>query len=177
MLGADPSANWVRPGLALYGVSPFRGVTAASLGLRPAMQFETSVIAVREVRPNESVGYGGTWVAARPTRVAILAAGYGDGVPWGLSAEAHALIGGRPAALIGRVSMDMLAVDVSEIPAAAEGTSAVLWGGALPVEQVAAWAASIPYVLLCAVSLRVPREYIGVPREPPGPGTTPGSSV
>jgi alanine racemase len=164
--GADPSASWVRPGLALYGVSPFHGVTAPSLGLRPAMQFETSVIAVREVGTGESVGYGGTWVARSPTRVAILAAGYGDGFPWGLSAGAHTLIEGRHAAVIGRVSMDMLAVDVTDIPTASEGASAVLWGAALPVEQVADWAGTIPYVLLCAVSLRVPREYLGVPREP-----------
>ncbi len=157
--------DWVRPGLALYGVSPFPGVTAASLGLRPAMQFETTVIAVREVPAGESVGYGATWVAAHPTSVAILAAGYGDGVPWGIGSGAQVLIGGRSAPLVGRVSMDMIAVDVGGRPEVQPGVTALLWGNGLPVEQLARAAGTIPYALLCGVSLRVPREYIGAPRE------------
>jgi len=168
LLGADAPAaraEWVRPGLALYGVSPFPGVTAASLGLRPAMQFETTVIAVREVPAGESVGYGATWVADRLTRVAILAAGYGDGVPWSLGQGGSVLIAGQPAPLVGRVSMDMIAVDVSGITDVHPGVSAVLWGNGLPVEQQAAAAGTIPYTLLCGVSLRVPREYQGAPRE------------
>ncbi len=181
-VGLEPGtpACWVRPGLALYGVSPFPDRSAVSLGLRPAMQFETSVIAVRDVPTGESVGYGGCWVAPRPVRLAILAAGYGDGVPWNLggqeadrgSAAAAApaprpsvVIGDERVPLVGRVSMDMIAVDVSTLGAVAVGTPALLWGAALPVESVAAAAATIPYTLLCAVSLRVVREYLGAPRE------------
>jgi alanine racemase len=167
--GAGGRGDWVRPGLALYGVSPIPGVTAASLGLRPAMQFETTVIAVRQVPAGESVGYGATWVAARSTSVAILAAGYGDGVPWGVgpaTPRAQVLIGGRPAPLVGRVSMDMVAVDVGARSDIQPGVSALLWGNGLPVEHLAMAAGTIPYTLLCGVSLRVPRDYLGAPREP-----------
>jgi alanine racemase len=152
-------ARWVRPGLALYGASPIPGVSAASLGLTPAMRFETSVIAVREVPAGETVGYGGTWTAPRATRVAILSAGYGDGVPWGLPSGAGVFIAGQRAALIGRVSMDMIAADVSGLANVVTGAGAVLWGAELPVEEQAASARTIPYTLLCGVSLRVPREY------------------
>jgi alanine racemase len=161
-------ADWVRPGLALYGVSPFPGMSAASLGLRPAMQFETSVIAVREVPAGESVGYGATWVAPRLVRLAILAAGYGDGVPWGLvpgAPGASAVVQGSRVPIVGRVSMDMVAVDVTALDAVDPGDTAVLWGAGLPVEEVASAAETIPYTLLCGVSLRVPREYLGVPRD------------
>ena len=153
-LGCD----WVRPGLALYGASPFEDCSAASLGLRPAMTLMSSVIAVRRVARGEAVGYGGVWVAARDSLIAIVAAGYGDGVPRSLKSGTPVLIRGVRAPLAGRVSMDMLAVDVTDLPAVEVGTPAVLWGEGLPVEEVARHAATIPYELLCSVSQRVPLE-------------------
>jgi alanine racemase len=153
----DTHADWVRPGLALYGVSPFAGQTGEQLGLRPAMTFETTVIAVREVPAGEAVGYGQTWQARHSTRVAILAAGYADGLLRSLPSGAPVLLGGKRAPLVGRVSMDMIAVDISAIPDCKVGDRAALWGTQLPVEEVAAAAGTIPYELLCALRARVPR--------------------
>ena len=153
-LGCD----WVRPGLALYGASPFAGRTGADLGLEPVMSLETSVIAVRHVPRGETVGYGGTWQAQRDSRIAIVAAGYGDGLARGLPSGTPVLVDGRRTPLCGRVSMDMIAVDVTEVPGVQVGTPAVLWGKGLPVEEVARHAGTIPYELLCGVSQRVPLE-------------------
>lgn len=150
--------QWVRPGLALYGVSPLPGRTAAELGLRPAMRLETSVIAVRTVPRGETVGYGATWRAEHDTRVAIVAAGYGDGLPSSLPSGTPVQVAGRRAPLVGRVSMDMIAVDVSALEAVAVGTPVALWGADLPVEELARWAGTIAYELLCGVSERVPIE-------------------
>lgn len=151
-------ADWVRPGLMLYGVSPFASGTGTELGLRPAMTLRTEVIAVKNVRAGESVGYGGTWTAPRDTRMAVIAAGYGDGYPRGLPAGAPLLVGGRRASLVGRVSMDMITADVTDLPAVAVGDPVVLWGGEVPVEEVAAHANTIAWDLLCGVSQRVQLE-------------------
>lgn len=151
-LGCD----WVRPGIALYGVSPFSDCAGADLGLKPAMRLESSVIALRRVARGESVGYGGAWVAARDSIIAIIAAGYGDGLHRSLGSGARVLIDGRRAPLAGRVSMDMMAVDVTELGRVRVGTPALLWGPGLAVEEVARQAGTIPYELLCGVSQRVP---------------------
>ena len=148
--------QWVRPGLALYGASPLPQRTAAELGLRPAMRLETSVIAVRHVPRGETVGYGAAWRAERDARIAIVAAGYGDGVPRSLPNGTPVLLAGRRVPLVGRVSMDMIAVDVSALDAVGVGTPVVLWGEEPPVETLARAAGTIPYELLCAVSQRVP---------------------
>jgi len=159
LFGAVPlGCDWVRPGLALYGASPFADCAAADLGLKPAMSLETSVIAVRAVARGESVGYGATWVAARDSLIAIIAAGYGDGLHRGLASGTPVLIGGERAPLAGRVSMDMMAVDVSALPAVRIGTPVVLWGADLSVDEVAQHAGTIAYELLCGVSQRVPLE-------------------
>lgn len=150
--------DWVRPGLMLYGVSPFTGDTGQALGLRPAMTLRSSVIAVKRVRPGESVGYGGAWTAKRDTRLAVVAAGYGDGYPRSVATGAPVLVAGRRAPLVGRVSMDMVTVDVTDLPAVAVGDPVVLWGGEVPVEEVAAHASAIPWDLLCSVSQRVQLE-------------------
>jgi alanine racemase len=150
-LGCD----WVRPGIALYGASPFADCAAVDLGLRPVMHLESSVIAVRRVARGQSVGYGGAWVAKRDSVIAIIAAGYGDGLHRSLGGGASVLIDGQRAPLAGRVSMDMIAVDVSELARVRVGTPAVLWGPGLAVEEVARHAGTIPYELLCAVSQRV----------------------
>lgn len=149
-------ADWIRPGLALYGVSPFPEQTGADLGLAPAMRLASTVIAVREVPRGETVGYGGVWRAPRDSRVAIVAAGYGDGLPRSLPNGTPVLVRGQRAELAGRVSMDMIAVDVTGIGGAQVGDAAVLWGAELPVEEIAAHAGTIAYELLCSVSQRVP---------------------
>lgn len=157
---AAAQADWVRPGLALYGVSPFAELLGSELGLRPAMRLVSTVIAVRRVLAGEGVGYGGQWRASRDTRVAIVAAGYGDGLPRLLPFGTPVLLRGLRAGIVGRVSMDMLAVDVGELPGVSVGDPAVLWGPELPVEEVAAHAGTIPYELLCGVSQRVPQAIV-----------------
>jgi alanine racemase len=150
--------HWVRPGLALYGASPFADYPAERLGLRPVMTLTSSVIALRRVARAEAVGYGAAWVAERDSVIAIVAAGYGDGVPRSLTSGTPVLIGEARAPLVGRISMDMLAVDVTGVRAVQVGTPAVLWGAQLPVEEVARHAGTICYELLCSVSQRVPLE-------------------
>ncbi len=153
-------AEWVRPGIALYGASPFAGQTGADLGLVPAMRLVSTVIAVRDVPAGETVGYAGAWRAARDTRVAIIAAGYGDGVPRSLPSGAPVLIRGARARLVGRVSMDMMAVDVTDIDGVVAGKEAILWGPELPVEEMATYAGTNCYELLCRVSPRVPLQLV-----------------
>ncbi|MEO8063195.1 MAG: alanine racemase [Pseudomonadota bacterium] len=152
--------DWVRPGLALYGVSPFAGEAAQKFGLKPVMTLETTVLTVREVKSGETVGYAGGWRATRDSSIAILAAGYGDGLPRSLENGTPVLIGGTRYPLAGRVSMDMIAVDVTGASKIATGNKAVVWGEALSVAEVAARAGTIPYELLCGVSQRVPIELI-----------------
>jgi alanine racemase len=145
----EARGTWVRPGLALYGVSPFAGESGSKFGLRPAMTLESTVIAVRDVLVGETVGY-----------VAIVACGYGDGLPRSLPSGAEVLVAGARVSLVGRVSMDMIAVDITEHHHISVGDKAILWGHKLPVEDVAARAGTIPYELLCAVSQRVPIELV-----------------
>ena len=150
--------DWIRPGLALYGASPFASETAYSHGLKPVMTLETTVLTVRQVKRGESVGYAGTWRAKRDSSIAIVAAGYGDGVPRSLASGTPVLIDDARFELVGRVSMDMLAVDVTGAPQIVSGTRAVLWGEGLPVEEIATHAGTIPYELLCRLSRRVELE-------------------
>lgn len=156
----DASGDWVRPGLALYGVSPFADVRGEALGLRPVMTLESAIIGLRRVPQGETVGYAGAWTAARDSRIAIVAGGYGDGMLRSLRDGAPVLIDGRRAALVGRVSMDMIAVDVTDLPVPGIGTRCLLWGPGLPVEEVAAHAGTIAYEMLCGVRQRVPHEAI-----------------
>lgn len=147
-------ADWVRPGLALYGASPFPDRSAASLGLVPAMTVESEVIAVRTVREGESVGYGGSWTATRTSRIAIVGAGYGDGLLRSLASGSPVSVRGRRAPIVGRISMDMCAVDVTDVTGVALGTLVQFWGRDLPIETVAPCAATIPYELLCSIQQR-----------------------
>jgi alanine racemase len=152
----DAQADWVRPGLLLYGVSPFSGSIGADYGLRPAMTLHSHVIAVKDLAPGERVGYGGDWTATRPTRLAVAAVGYGDGYPRSLGSGAPVLVNGERAGLAGRVSMDMIGIDVTDLQRPpALGDPVVLWGEGLPVEEIAVWADTIPYELLCGISQRV----------------------
>ena len=148
--------DWVRPGLLLYGVSPLAGTLGTELGLRPVMTLQSRIIALKNIAPGERVGYGGVFQAGRATRLAIAAVGYGDGYPRSLPSGSPVRVGGQVAPLAGRVSMDMLAIDVTDLPAAPVlGDPVVLWGPGLPVERIADLAGMIPYELLCGISQRV----------------------
>jgi alanine racemase len=148
--------DWARPGILLYGASPFADEDAASFGLRPAMTLTSRVLAVQSLRPGEEVGYGGSFVASRSMRVGIVACGYADGYPRHAPSGTPLRVAGARAATVGRVSMDMLACDLTDIPAAGAGSEAVLWGDGLPVDEVAAAAGTIGYEILCALARRVP---------------------
>jgi alanine racemase len=152
--------EWVRPGIMLYGVSPMASSSAADLGLRPVMTLSTELIAVGRVAAGDAVGYGGLWKAERDCRIGIAAIGYGDGYPRCMSG-ACVLVNGREAPLAGRVSMDMIAVDLSSAPDARVGDEVVLWGRGLPIERIAQCAGTIGYELACRVNERVHREVTG----------------
>src|SRR5277367_1002014 len=152
----DHQADWVRPGLLLYGVSPLSGAIGADHGLRPAMTLRSQVIAIKDLIVGEQVGYGGDWTATRATLLAIAAVGYGDGYPRGLASGTPVLVNGELAGLAGRASMDMIGIDVTDLRRRPKpGDPVVLWGEGLPVEQIALWAQTIPYELLCGISQRV----------------------
>ncbi len=154
----DTQNDWVRPGIMLYGVSPFAGRTGADLGLQPVMSLQSQLIAVHPRRRGERIGYGGDYLCPADMTVGVVAIGYGDGYPRRISPGAPVLVNGRHAPLIARVSMDMICVDLRDQPAARCGDPVILWGPELPVEEVAAAAGTIPYELLCRVAARV-RKY------------------
>lgn len=154
--------DWVRPGLMLYGVSPIPDTDGAALGLRPAMTLSARLMSIQSVAAGETVGYGATWRARRDCRIGIVSIGYGDGYPWRGGAVGEVSIRGHRAPLAGRVSMDMLGVDISHLPDARVGDEVVLWGPDLPVEQVARAVGTSPYEMVCRVSRRVPRRSVGV---------------
>ncbi len=156
--GAGIQADWVRPGLALYGVSPFADQKAGAFGLHAVMALWSTILTVRRVPKGETVGYSGVWRAQRDSTIAIVAAGYGDGLPRNLPSDTPVLIAGQRATIAGRVSMDMIAVDVTDLPPVQVGDQVTLWGEGLPVEEIARHAGTIPYELLCGVSQRVPLE-------------------
>jgi alanine racemase len=153
-------AQWVRPGLALFGVSPLPGKTGEQLGLKPVMRLGTELIAIRRVAQGESVGYGAAWRASRDSRIGVAAIGYGDGYPRHLGNGTPVLLGEHRVPLVGRVSMDMITVDLTDFPMARVGDSLTLWGQGLPVEELAQMAGTIPYEMLCGVTQRVSVEYL-----------------
>lgn len=155
-------ADWVRPGIMLYGASTVSGVAAADFGLKPAMQFSSEIIAVQTIAAAESIGYGHRFTANKPTRVGVVACGYADGYPRHAGLVDHQQIHGAPIAVcgkatrtLGRVSMDMLFCDLTEIPEADIGSPVELWGNQIPVDAVAEASDTVGYELLCAVSPRV----------------------
>jgi alanine racemase len=148
--------GWARLGIMLYGASPFAERPAAALGLQPAMTLESRVIAVQALEAGACVGYGATFRAQARMRVGLVACGYADGYPRHAPTGTPVLVAGRRARLVGRVSMDMLCVDLDPVPEAGVGAPVVLWGEGLPVEEVATAAGTISYELLCARAPRVP---------------------
>jgi len=151
--------HWVRPGIMLYGASPLHGRTAAELGLRPVMRLETRLIAVRALLRGNRIGYGGTYVCPEDMPVGVAAIGYGDGYPHHAPTGTPVLVGERRAPLVGRVSMDMISIDLRGLPDPAVGDPVTLWGAGLPVDEIAEWACTIPYELLCRVTARVQMEH------------------
>lgn len=150
--------QWVRPGIVLYGVSPFPSRTGVEEGLKPVMRFRTRLIAIKTIQAGATVGYGGQWVCPHPTRMGIAAVGYGDGYPRHAESGTPVIIRGQRVPLIGRVSMDMINLDLTECPQARVGDDVTLWGDdGLSVEEVAHHAATIPYALLCGITQRVRR--------------------
>ena len=148
--------DWVRPGIMLYGASPFADAPASQFGLRPAMTLSSQLIAVRELAPGEQVGYGGLFRAESRMRIGVVACGYADGYPRHAPTGTPVLVQGQRTRTLGRVSMDMLCVDLSECPQAGVGSPVELWGEGLPVDAVATAAGTSSYELLCALAARVP---------------------
>ncbi len=159
MAWPDARVEWVRPGLMLYGMSPFAETSAVELNLRPVMTLTAPLIAVGTVRKGEEVGYGGAWTANQDTRIGIAAVGYGDGYPRHARNGTPVRVGTQIRPLVGRVSMDMIAIDLGADTAVQNGDSVTLWGEGLPAEQVASFADTIPYELVCAISQRVAVRY------------------
>ena len=152
----ETHCDWVRPGIMLYGCSPFAGVPAGEFGLKPAMTLSSEIIATRELKRGDSVGYGGMFSAGRDMRIGIVACGYADGYPRHAPNGTPVAVDGRLTGTVGRVSMDMLCVDLSAMPHAGPGSRAVLWGEGNPVEDVAHASGTVSYELLCALASRVP---------------------
>jgi len=149
--------QWARPGIMLYGGSPFTDTTAVELGLRPVMTLQSEVIGVQSIGPGESVGYGCTFTADRPMRIGVVACGYADGYPRHAGTGTPILVEGRRTRTLGRVSMDKLCVDLTDLPGkVGAGGTVTLWGEGLAADEVAAAAGTISYELFCALAQRVP---------------------
>jgi alanine racemase len=158
----EVTADWVRPGIALYGSAPDHPLhDAAHWGLRPAMSLRSQVIATQDLKAGDAVGYGGVFKAPSDMRIAVVACGYADGYPRHAPTGTPVLIDGQPCTTVGRVSMDMLCVDLTPVPQAGIGAAATLWGQAstgevLCIDDVAAAAGTVGYELMCALAPRVP---------------------
>jgi alanine racemase len=148
--------DWVRPGIMLYGSSPFAGTSAQELGLRPVMTLRSEIISVRDIEQGETVGYGGIFRAERRMRIGVVACGYADGYPRHAPNGTPLQVNGQRTGTVGRVSMDMLGVDLSAVQGAAVGSPVTLWGEGMPVDEVAQAAGTISYELLSALAPRVP---------------------
>ncbi|MEI7785192.1 MAG: alanine racemase [Betaproteobacteria bacterium] len=155
-------SDWVRPGVALYGGAPdYLASDAGAWNLRPAMTLQSRLVATQELSTGDTVGYGSTFTAERLLRIGVVACGYADGYPRHAPTGTPVLIDGRRCPLVGRVSMDLITVDLSDAPQAGIGSEATLWGQAstgqcLPIDEVAAAAGTIGYELMCALAPRVP---------------------
>jgi alanine racemase len=170
-LGADYVHDLVRPGIALYGGNP---IPALANPMRAVGHLEGTVMQVRHVREGETVGYGATWKAGRPSRIAVLGVGYRDGVPRSLNLQhrngpAQVYLGGRRCPIIGRISMDMMAVDITDLPplSVARGSRAEIFGKHIAIDEAASWAGTISYELLTRLGSRYARLYSGTESERP----------
>jgi alanine racemase len=161
----EAHGDWVRPGIMLYGSSPFPGATAASFGLKPVMSLHSKLIATRNLKPGETVGYGGVFSAPKSMRIGVVACGYADGYPRHAPTGTPIIVAGVRTRTLGRVSMDKICVDLEPVPRAEAGAPVLLWGSdgsnLLSADEVAASAGTISYELFCSLAKRVPVEEIG----------------
>ena len=147
--------DWIRPGVMLYGVSPMANESAEQLNIKPVMTLQSSLIAIRNIKAGESVGYSSSWTCQQDTTIGVVAVGYGDGYPRHAVNGTPVLVNGRIVPLVGRVSMDMITVDLGADANDDIGDVVTLWGQGLPVEDVANYASTIAYELLCNIKSRV----------------------
>lgn len=159
MAWPESHGDWVRPGIMLYGASPGFSKTGLELGLKPVMRLTAPVIALRTIPAGDWVGYGARWQASRQSRIATLAIGYGDGYPRHAPDNTPVWLGGQRAPLVGKVSMDMLTVDVTDVPNVQLGDMAEMWGEHLSVDEVASHIGTVGYELLTRVSPRVDKQW------------------
>ena len=152
----EARADWVRPGIMLYGCSPFTFRSAEDIGLKPAMTLASEIVGVQHLQAGERVGYGMTYEAAQEMTIGVVACGYADGYPRHAPTGTPVLVAGQRTGTVGRVSMDLLCVDISDIPEAYVGSLVTLWGEGLPCDEVAQSAGTVSYELLCALAPRVP---------------------
>jgi len=158
----ETHGDWVRPGIMLYGSSPFAETSAGQLGLQPAMTLESQIIATQDLQSGDKVGYTGLFTAEKAMRVGIVACGYADGYPRHARTGTPVCVEGKITRTLGRIAMDTLCVDLSEIPQAHVGTPVTLWGESLPVEEVGQAAGTVSYELFTKLNSRVPAvEYHG----------------
>jgi alanine racemase len=152
----EARGDWVRPGIMLYGCSPFADQSAEQLGLKPVMTLTSEIIATQHLQAGERVGYGFGYEAVGEMTIGIVACGYADGYPRHATTGTPVLVNGQRARIVGRVSMDMISVDISDIPEATIGSPVTLWGEGLSADEVGAAAGTLSYELLCKVTARVP---------------------
>ena len=155
----ETHAEWNRPGYMLYGNSPIDSLDGGSFGLSPAMTMKSELVAIKEIKPGDGTGYGLDWVAKKRSIIATIAIGYGDGYPRHAPSGTPVLVNGRRVPLVGRVSMDLISVDLTGVDNAQVGDPVELWGQNLSVNEVASAAGTIGYEILTGVSARVPLVY------------------
>jgi alanine racemase len=156
----ESHADWVRAGIMLYGSSPFAEISAAELALLPSMQLNSAIISIQNLQAGDCVGYAASFCASQAMRVGIVACGYADGYPRHAPTGTPVFVEGIETRLLGRVSMDMLCVDLSHLPQAQLGSTVELWGQLLPIDRVAKAAGTISYELMCAIAPRVPMQVV-----------------
>ncbi len=154
--------DWVRPGIMLYGASPIMGHKSSTLNIKPVMQLKSKIIAIQNLSKNDSVGYGESFKAKKDMRIAVVACGYADGYPRHAPTGTPVYVEGKKTSTVGRVSMDMLYIDITDIPHASISSDVELWGEHVPVDDVAEKSGTVGYELLCAISAskRVPIEIV-----------------
>lgn len=154
LLHPEAAGDWIRPGIMLYGATP--GVkSAAAFGLKPAMTLTSEIIGIQQISAGETVGYGSGFVADASMKIGIVACGYADGYPRHAPTGTPIVVDGVRTRVVGRVSMDMICVDLAPIPQAHVGSSVTLWGEGLPIDEVATAAGTVGYELMCALAPRV----------------------
>ncbi|MGB5444479.1 MAG: alanine racemase [Psychromonas sp.] len=158
----DAYYDWLRPGIALYGIAPRVDSCGRDEGLRAVMTLKSKLISVREHKQGDALGYGKSWVAPRDTRIGVVAMGYGDGYPRTAPSGTPVLVNGRRASIVGTVSMDMITVDLGPDSKDQVGDEVIFWGDALPVEEIARHIGTIAYELIIKLTARVKKSYIGV---------------